>query len=114
MRLQSHIWVSGFLRAQQAKGGFGAVLRKGAPEAGAIFVVHNGLDGGNSIYAPAPLSFFDDESDLSRMFERVLTDVPAETVTAYLEKQADFDPDCWVVEIERRCDALELPLVESD
>lgn len=112
MRLQSHIFVSGFLRAQQAKGGFGAIARKGSPEAGAVFIVHNRLDGRFCLYGPAPLSFFDDAQDFSRMFEIVLQDAQESEIANYLEKQMGFDPDCWVIEIERRCERLEVPLIE--
>ncbi|MGL4592631.1 MAG: DUF1491 family protein, partial [Aestuariivirga sp.] len=38
-RLKTAIWVSGLLRRCQAQGLFGAVIRKGAEEAGAVFVI---------------------------------------------------------------------------
>lgn len=112
MRLQSHIWVAGFLRAQQAKGGFGAVVRKGAEEAGAVFIIHNRLDGSFCLYGPAPSAMFSDD-DLSRRFECTHDGVDEPLVTEALQRQTGFDPDCWIVEIERRCDYLELPMAQE-
>ena len=91
MRLQSHIFVSGFLRAQQAKGGFGAIARKGSPEAGAVFIVHNRLDGRFCLYGPAPLSFFDDAQDFSRMFEIVLQDAQESEIANFHDEEAKME-----------------------
>ena len=38
MRLKSSIWVAAYLRRCQTEGIFGAVRRRGAEEAGAVFV----------------------------------------------------------------------------
>ena len=38
MRLKSSIWVAAYLRRCQTEGVFGAVRRRGAEEAGAVFV----------------------------------------------------------------------------
>lgn len=113
MRLQSHIWVSGFIRAQRARDGFATVMRKGAPEAGAIFVVHNRLDGSFDLYAPAPVALWREDDDPSRRFERVCSATDEAAVTEYLDRQSSFDPDCWIVEIERRGEGLDLPLANS-
>jgi hypothetical protein len=45
MRLKSNIWVSAYVRRCDVEGAFAAVRRKGAEEAGAIFVKVNRLDG---------------------------------------------------------------------
>ena len=45
MRLKSGIWVAAYLRRCNVEGAFAAVRRRGAEEAGAIFVVVNRLDG---------------------------------------------------------------------
>ena len=44
IRLKSEIWVQAYLRSWFAAGGYGAVLRRGAPEAGAVYVAINRLD----------------------------------------------------------------------
>lgn len=99
MRLQSHIWVSAFLRAENAAGGFAVVARRGASEAGAIFVVQDHRDGTLTVFGPAPQSMLDGAAD--RSFERVLDGVGEDRVREYLDRQLRFDSDCWVVETER-------------
>ena len=54
MRLKSSIWVAAYLRRCQTEGIFGAVRRRGAEEAGAVFVKVATLDGSAMLYAPAP------------------------------------------------------------
>lgn len=102
MRIQSHIWVGAFLRAESAAGGYPAVIRKGAAEAGAIFIVHEHEDGMVSVYAPAPQSGYDEATPQGRRFERVLERVTRERSAQWLDRQAGFDADCWIVGTERR------------
>lgn len=102
MRLASHIWVSAFIRSERASGAYATVLRKGAPEAGAIFVAHNHLDMTFSVYAPAPQSEFAAGEASERRFERVVETADEDEMRRYLDKQVSFDPDCWIVETERR------------
>ena len=45
MRLKSSIWVAAYLRRCQTEGIFGAVRKRGAEEAGAVFVKVALLDG---------------------------------------------------------------------
>ncbi|HEV7308250.1 DUF1491 family protein [Ensifer sp.] len=100
MRLKSHIFVSSLLRRAFALGGYAAVLRKGAEDAGAIFIRQRTRLGTETLFAPAPQNFFDDEVDLGRKFEVRLRDSEAERVDAALASEIRFDPDCWIVEIE--------------
>ena len=55
MRLKSSIWVAAYLRRCQSEGIFGAVRKRGAEEAGAVFVKVALLDGNAMLYAPAPV-----------------------------------------------------------
>lgn len=100
MRLKSHIFVSALLRRAFALGGYAAVLRKGAEDAGAIFIRQRTRLGTETLFAPAPQNFFDDDIDLGRKFEVRLRDGEAEQVEAALAGEIRFDPDCWIVEIE--------------
>ena len=102
MRLQSHIWVSAFLRKEQADGAWAAITRKGSPEAGAIFISQNHLDGTWSLYAPLPQALAAEEVGVGRSFECVIKSAGEDAVQAYLERQIRFDSDCWIVETERR------------
>jgi len=104
MRLKSGIWVSAYLRRCQTEGAFAAVRRRGAEEAGAIFVKLNRLDGTAELYGPAPQAAFDESHPLDRLFSACLAAQPAPEadVEAYLVRQIRFDPDIWIVEVEDR------------
>lgn len=102
MRLQSHIWVSAFVKHEAGDGCYSTVIRKGSPEAGAIFVVHNHLDGTFCVYSQAPQAVFMDEPNLDRRFEKVHDHVGEDTASEWLDRQVSFDPDCWIVETERK------------
>ena len=69
MRLKSSIFVSAILRREQADGAFGVVLRRGAEDAGAIFVVHRTGGDTANVYAPAPQMFAVESGSGERLFE---------------------------------------------
>lgn len=77
-------------------------MRRGAEEAGAIFVVVDRLDGTLDLYAPAPQTAFGEERPSQRLFVRVAEGQDQETVGAAIAREARFDPDLWVVAIEDR------------
>lgn len=101
-RVTSQIWISAFLRAETASGAYAAVLRRGADQAGAIFIVHNRLDASYTVYAPAPQAAFEPGADGDRRFEQVAEGVDEAQLRTYLDRQIAFDSDCWIVEVERR------------
>jgi hypothetical protein len=105
MRLKSDIWVSAYLRRCQVEGAFAAVRRRGAEEAGAVFIIVNRLDGTATLYGPAPQSAFDDARPAERLFTAVLggeKPVPESEIEARLLREMRFDPDIWIVENEDR------------
>lgn len=82
--------VSALLRRANDAGGFGAVLAKGDPQAGAVLVV--AVDGGKS-----------------RLLERgigpdgrpgLIDSTPADDLTGYWMRRRARDPDLWVVELD--------------
>jgi hypothetical protein len=105
MRLKSGIWVSAYLRRCQIEGAFAVVRRRGAEEAGAVFIIVNRLDGTATLYGPAPQSAFEESQPTERFFTAMLggaTPVPETDVEARLAREIRFDPDIWIVEIEDR------------
>lgn len=89
-----------------------AVLRRrGATEAGAIFVKVDRLDGTASLYAPAPQALV--EGGGPRRFTPILVDVPAAEVEARMGREGRFDSDYWLVEIESRTGAHFLDLADD-
>ena len=104
MRLKSAIWVAAYIRRCHIEGVFAAVRRRGAEEAGAIFVKLNRLDGTAELFGPAPQSAFDDARPMDRLFSRCLAaqPVPEAKIEERLVREVRFDPDAWIVEIEDR------------
>ncbi|MDO9417324.1 DUF1491 family protein [Pararhizobium sp.] len=100
MRLKSEIFVSALVRRVFALGGYAAILHRGADEAGAIFIRQRQRSGLETLYGPAPQSFFDEDRPLGRLFEIRLDAEDAEAVDAAVQRERKFDSDCWVVEIE--------------
>jgi hypothetical protein len=103
MRLKSAIWVAAYLRRCQTAGVFGAVRRRGAEEAGAVFVKVALLDGKAMLYVPAPQTVYDDSRPVERLFVPVSKEPqPEPSVEERLQKEVRFDPDAWIVETEDR------------
>jgi hypothetical protein len=105
MRLKSGIWVAAYLRRCQIEGAYAAVRRRGAEEAGAVFIIVNRLDGTATLYGPAPQSAFDEAQPIERFFTAVLggsAPVQEAEIEARLAREQRFDPDIWIVEIENR------------
>ncbi|MBR1222634.1 DUF1491 family protein [Bradyrhizobium sp. U87765 SZCCT0131] len=103
MRLKSNIWVAAYLRRCQVNGVFGAVRRRGAEEAGAVFVKVALLDGSALLFTPAPQTAYDNSRPVERVFTPLSSaPVPEAEVEERLTKEIRFDPDVWIVEIEDR------------
>ncbi|MEL7524519.1 MAG: DUF1491 family protein [Pseudomonadota bacterium] len=112
MRVTSEFFVSALVRRLFAEGGFAAVSRRGAEEAGAVFVSVDRLGGTFDLYGPAPQAFFSEQPQ-GRLFERLLSSVEADAVSERLQREARMDPDYWLVEVEARDGNIDLPLVED-
>jgi hypothetical protein len=101
MRLKSSIWVAAYLRRCQTAGVFGAVRRRGAEEAGAVFVKVATLDGKAMLYVPAPQTVYDDSRPIERFFMPISPEaLPEPLVEERITKEIRFDPDAWIVETE--------------
>jgi hypothetical protein len=103
MRLKSGVWVSAYVRRCFVEGAFAAVRRRGAEEAGAIFIKVSRLDGTADVYGPAPQTAFSG-GELDRAFSPAMKTMPAPDADAeaYLARQIRFDPDLWIIETEDR------------
>jgi hypothetical protein len=104
MRLKTALWVAAYLRRCNVEGVFAGVRRRGAEDAGAVFVRISRLDGTSDLFGPAPQSAFDATADAARAFVPSLSTqtVPDAQVDTYLERQLKYDPDAWIVEVEDR------------
>jgi hypothetical protein len=104
VRLKSGIWVAAYLRRCQVEGAQALLRRRGADEAGAVFIKISRLDGSAEVFGPAPQTAFDEARPTDRAFMRCLKQQPASEADAeaYLARQIKFDPDVWIVEVEDR------------
>ncbi len=94
-RVKAGIWVSMALRMGNASGRYGAVLRKGDPDAGGVLVVLRGRDG---LVVLSQLRAAEGEPAWMRATGP--DPVGQEAADAYVERQLRFDPDLWVLEFE--------------
>ncbi len=105
MRLKSGIWVAAYVRRCHIEGVFAAVRRRGADEAGAVFITINRLDGTGTLYSPAPQAAFDEAKPAERIFTIMLGregPVAEADIEARLLREIRYDPDLWIVEVEDR------------
>jgi hypothetical protein len=107
MRVTSDLWVSALVRRVFADGGFAAVMRRGAAEAGAIFILCRTRLGDVALYGPAPQADYDSARPDERLFAALGAGEGEAALEARLEREARFDPDIWVVEIEAGATAME-------
>jgi hypothetical protein len=106
--------VAAYLRRCQTEGIFGAVRRRGAEEAGAVFVKLALLDGNAMLFAPAPQTVYDDSRPIERVFASISPQPVAEqAVEDRLAKEIRFDPDVWIVEIEDKAGRHFLDLAKN-
>ncbi|WP_185983139.1 DUF1491 family protein [Aureimonas mangrovi] len=110
MRVTSEFFVSSLVRRVFAEGGFAAVERRGAEAAGAIFVVQRGRDGSLRLYGPAVQTLAGEDG--RRFMLEAASD--EEAMRTRFEREARFDPDFWVVELEVEDPAAYLDLAEED
>ena len=94
-RLASSVLVSAFLRRAEAEGGFGTVLEKGDPTAGAIAIL------------------LVERGRKARFFERMLQPdgrylwqdsgqavENEQEFTMFLQRRKKYDPDLWILELD--------------
>ena len=96
-RLKAGIFVRALIRRAEAAGASAFVVRKGAEEAGAVFLKVARLDGTCLVLNQARRG--DGELVWSQPIGADCDDARA---SAYFDKQMKFDPDLWIVEIEDR------------
>ncbi|MCX7323236.1 MAG: DUF1491 family protein [Hyphomicrobiales bacterium] len=110
-RLRSDFWVSAYLRQRSVAGVIAVLRRRGAAEAGAIFIKVDMLDGQVRLFGPAPPSFDRPETDggaVERRFEELMAADPL-AVEDRLVRELRFDADLWIIEVEDRSGSPGLP-----
>ena len=106
--------MAAYLRRCQSAGVFGAVRRRGAEEAGAVFVKIATMDGSAMLYVPAPQTVYDDSRPIERLFMPVSPNpMPEQSVEDRLTREVRFDPDAWIVETEDKAGRHFLDLAKA-
>ena len=111
-RLRSDFWVSAHLRRLSVEGIAAVQRRRGAAEAGVIFVKLDRLDGSADLYGPAPQSLVDAESADERRFVALMVAAASPDVEARIAGEVRFDSDLWIIEIDDRAARHRLDLAE--
>lgn len=78
------------------------MARRGAEQAGAIFLIVDRRDGRLDLYGPAPQSAFDMDGPADRRFSVLATGSSDGNIAARMEQEIRFDPDLWLIDIEDR------------
>ena len=76
-----------------------------------MFIQVDHLDGTRSLYTPAPVVSRGDE--VGPVFQRRFSRVEPTKVRERIEQEIAFDPDLWVLSIDRRGDDLDIDLVRE-
>jgi len=94
-RLTAGFWVQAYLRRLSLANIPAFIVHKGDETAGAVVVVSNPLDGSASAFHRVY------SADGSRIWD-VLAAGSEEEIKNTINKQRNFDPDLWVIEVEDR------------
>jgi len=94
--LPAHVEATGFLRGAERVGGFGAVLKKGDPDRGAIILLV-GYRGEHFGCLERSLS-----PDGTYRWQTVgpASGAGTETIEEWSQKRASFDTDLWLIELD--------------
>ena len=96
-RLKAGIFVRALIRRAEVAGAQAYVVKKGAEEAGAVFLKISRLDGTCTVLNQARAGYGE------LVWAKVLGDSCDEAkAAAYFERQIKYDRDLWIVEIEDR------------
>ena len=99
MRLRTVIWVKAYIRRCVGAGYPAAVVRHGDDDAGAVFIRINRLDGTSDLYVPAPAGLEDGGGE--RLWVLASSQPEADAaIESRLAREAQFDSDLWIVEVE--------------
>ena len=95
-RLKTEIRVQAWLRQFSSAGLMATVIRKGDADAGALFLMVNRFSGGCDVYSGVTTP----SGQPGWMHATGPDSVTEKDADAYLSRQARYDPDLWILEVE--------------
>ena len=103
MRVTTDIYARALMRRAQNEGAFAMLARRGAAEAGTIHVLVDDMTGNLALYGPS-IAWREHEAEGldDRRFALLAQTSDRTAIDARLAREASFDPDGWVIEIEDR------------
>jgi GMP synthase (glutamine-hydrolysing) len=97
-RLKSNILIQAGVRLCSERAVPAMVVRRGDPDAGAVYIKINGFENGCAVLSQVRM-----EDGRLAWFRATGTESVSEAdADAYIERQAKYDPDIWVLEVEDR------------
>ena len=116
MRTTSDFWVSAYIKMRNAAHKPTVLMKRGAKEAGAVFVRLDRLDNSYDLFEPASqLSYSQEQVEKGeRLFTRTLTQCDIFQIMDRMEREDHFDPDYWLVETECSEGCSDLTLADED
>ena len=102
MRLKAEFWVKAYVRRCAGEGAGAVVVRHGDDDAGAIYIKINRLDGTCLLFGPAPAGHSSMDSDRRWVACGAAGGMREDEADVYLAKEARFDSDLWLIEVEDR------------
>ena len=90
-RLATSVWVNALVRRASAEGVYATVARRGDPIAGAVILIERRRDG--------RLTAWSRVTGIADAWTRALEADEEQPIQDYLDRQARYDPDLWVVEL---------------
>jgi hypothetical protein len=108
-RLTSTFFAAQLVRRVNGSGGFAAIVKKGADEAGAIHISLRSRSGALRFYRPAMQLSYDAQATGDRLFQLDPAIIDDQALSAFIEKERRFDPDFWVLELEIPSAVADMP-----
>ena len=97
MLISSDVWVGALIRRAELAGAFATVVRRGDARAGTVIVkAYDTTERTARLYSEA----FGPDGD--RLWIQPVSSGQESELDAYIQRQAGYDPDLWVVEVEDR------------
>ncbi len=109
VRLTSDFFVTALMRLVSRRGDYATIVKKGALQAGAVFIVLRARGGTITLYTPAPQQVYGYEVGAGRLFTKSTAVNDDAALENYMTKESQFDPDYWLVELEMSHAGAELP-----
>lgn len=100
MSIKSAIWVAAHLRLARNQGYMAVLVKRGAEEAGAIFVRAIMPGGMARLFGPVPGSNYKQTGEKNWALPLGHAPVPEALTDEYLARQKKFDPDIWIIDVE--------------